>query len=132
MLLNFLGNAIEESTLRELLGTDDDYGTPALNVLMLNASLPNTKAELHIWLLADLLNYLEVKRQPCIVTVGTTSLPHWDEPDNLHAVVVHGFDEENIFINDPYFEDEEFIVPIEMFLAAWSQAKNIVITIERR
>jgi ABC-type bacteriocin/lantibiotic exporter with double-glycine peptidase domain len=131
MLLNFLGSEIEESILRNLLITDD-YGTPALNILMLNASLPDTKAELHIWLLKDLINYLETKQQPCIVTVITTALPYWDEADISHAVVVCGFDEENIFVNDPDFDEEEFIVPIDAFLTAWSEAKNIAITIERR
>ena len=131
MLLNFLGSEIDESTLRNLLVTDD-YGTPALNMLMLNASLPDTKAELHIWLLKDLLNYLEDKQQPCIVTVITTALPYWDEADLSHAIVVCGFDEENIFVNDPDFDEEEFVVPIDAFLAAWSEAKNIAITIECR
>jgi predicted double-glycine peptidase len=131
MLLNFLGNTIEESALRGLLITDE-LGTPALNVLMLNASLPNTKAELHIWWLKDLINYLEDKQQPCIVTVITTALPYWDEADLSHAVVICGFDEENIFVNDPAFDAEEFVVPIEAFLTAWSEAKNIAITIERR
>jgi len=131
MILNFLGNTIEESALRNLLVTDE-VGTSALNILMLNASLPDTKAELHIWLLTDLINYLEEKQQPCIVTVVTTNLPYWDEASHSHAVVVCGFDEENIFVNDPFFDDEEFIVPIEAFLAAWFEAKNIVITIERR
>ncbi len=131
MLLTFLGNMVEENALRDLL-TTDEYGTSALNILMLNASLPGTKAELHIWLLSDLINYLEDKQQPCIVAVGTTALPYWNEADHSHAVVVCGFDEENLFINDPYFDDEEFIVPSEAFLAAWSEAKNIAITIERR
>ncbi len=131
MLLNFLGNKIEENTLRDLLVTDEG-GTSALNILMLNASLPDTKAELHIWLLMDLINYLEEKQQPCIVTVVTTNLPYWDEAEHSHAVVVCGFDEENIFINDPFFDAEEFTVPIEAFLAAWSETENLAITIERR
>lgn len=88
MMLNFFGNAIEEKTLRDLLATDD-YGTSALNILMLNASLPDTKAEVHIWMLEDLLNYLQDRQQPCIVTLGTTNMPHWDDPYNLHAVVAH-------------------------------------------
>ncbi len=131
MLFNFLGNPIKESALRDLLATDE-MGTSALNILMLNASLPGTKAELHIWLLKDLINYLAEKQQPCIVTVITTALPYWDEADLSHAVVVCGFDDEHIFINDPYFDDEEFAVSIDTFLTAWFEAKNIAITIERR
>ncbi|MDZ7363198.1 MAG: cysteine peptidase family C39 domain-containing protein [candidate division KSB1 bacterium] len=122
---------MEETSLRDLLGTTD-RGTTVTNILMLNASLPSLKAELHQWLLVDLQEYLETKLQPCIVTVGTRALPHWNEADNLHAVIVHGFDDVHIFINDPYFDDREFPVPIEAFLAAWSETENFAITIERR
>ncbi|MDZ7406649.1 MAG: hypothetical protein ONB41_21505 [candidate division KSB1 bacterium] len=83
-------------------------------------------------MLKDLINYLEDKQQPCIVAVITTALPYWDKADISHALVVCGFDEENIFGNDPNFDTEEFIVPIDAFLAAWSEAKNIAITIKRR
>ena len=131
MLLDFHGNILDEDVLRELLGTDEN-GTSALNVLMLNASLANTKAELHHWLLMNLKEYLETKRQPCIVGVGTRHLPHWNGKKNLHAVVVHGFDDEHIFINDPYFKKKEFRIPIELFLLAWSETGKISITIERR
>jgi len=131
MLLNFIGDTIEEAILRDLLGTTD-RGTTVTNILMLNASLPSVKAELHQWLLVDLQEYLETKLQPCIVTVGTRALPHWNKADSLHAVIVHGFDDVRILINDPYFDDQEFPVPIEAFLAAWSETENFVITIERR
>src|SRR5574342_46356 len=77
MLLDFIGNAIEETTLRELLETDQFGGTPALNILVLNASLPEIKTEIHYWSFVDLQDYLETKGHPCIVAVGTTSLPQW-------------------------------------------------------
>ncbi|MDZ7363628.1 MAG: cysteine peptidase family C39 domain-containing protein [candidate division KSB1 bacterium] len=44
MLLSFLGSEIEESTLRNLLITDD-YGTPALNILMHNPDKPEPNRE---------------------------------------------------------------------------------------
>jgi len=131
MLLSFLGNTFEEETLRNLLGTDEN-GTPALNILMLNASLPDTKAELHHWLLMNLKEYIEINRQPCVVGVGTRHLPHWNGKKNLHAVAVHGFDDEHIFINDPYFKKKEFLIPNALFLLAWSETGKIAITIERR
>ncbi|MCI0695757.1 cysteine peptidase family C39 domain-containing protein [candidate division KSB1 bacterium] len=54
MLLGFIGNPIEEAALRELLKTDKITGTPALNILALNASLSGIKAEIHFWSLVDL------------------------------------------------------------------------------
>lgn len=131
MLLDFIGETTEETTLRELLETTDD-GTAVISVLELNTSLPKVKAQVQNWSVASLRRYLETKRKPCIVTLGTTHLPHWDDPHDLHAVVVHGFDDEHIFINDPFFDEREFPVAIENFLTAWSEAKNVVITIERR
>jgi predicted double-glycine peptidase len=131
MLLDFLDSTTEEVLLRDLLKTSR-FGTPALNILMLNASLPNTKAELHRWLLVDLQRYLETKRQPCIVGVRTGPLPYWEGRDSLHAIVVNGFDDKNIFINDPYFDEKEFLVSMATFALAWSRTENIAITIERR
>ncbi len=131
MLLNFIGDMIEEAELRDLLGTTD-RGTAVINILKLNASLPDVKAELHEWLLANLFEYLDNRLHPCIVIVWTGALPYWSDGDDLHAVVVHGFDDEHIFINDPYFNDQEFRVPIETFLAAWAETENLAITIERR
>jgi len=132
MLLDFIGNGIEEAMLRELLETDEFGGTPALNILSLNASLSGVKAEIYFWSFVDLQEHLEAKRHPCIAAVRTNSLPYWNGKDIRHAVIVHGFDERQFFINDPYFDDKEFPVKINEFLTAWSALGNIAITIERR
>jgi uncharacterized protein YvpB len=132
MLLGFIGNPVEEAALRELLKTDKITGTPALNILALNASLSGVKAEIHFWSLVDLQGYLENVRHPCTVALRTNSLPYWKGKNVRHAVVVHGFDDKHIFLNDPYFDDKEFPVTINAFLTAWSALGNIAITIERR
>ncbi|MDZ7291620.1 MAG: C39 family peptidase [candidate division KSB1 bacterium] len=108
MLLDFIGNTIEEATLRELLETDHFGGTPALNILALNASLPEVKAEIHYWSFVDLQEYLEARRHPCIVAVGTNSLPQWKGKNCRHAVIVHGFDDKHIFLNDPFLLTQSF------------------------
>ncbi len=132
MLLDFIGNTIEEAALRGLLGTDEYGGTPALNILALNASLSGVKAEIHYWSFVDLQDYLEAKRHPCIVAVRTNSLPQWKGTNSRHAIIVHGFDDKHIFLNDPYFDETEFPVTINAFIMAWSALGNITITIERR
>ncbi len=132
MLLDFTGNTTEEATLRALLKTDQFGGTPALNILALNAALPGAKAEIHFWSFVDLQEYLETKRHPCIVAVRTHSLPHWKQTDSRHAVIVHGFDDKHVFLNDPYFDETEFPVSSNAFITAWSALGNIAITIERR
>jgi uncharacterized protein YvpB len=106
---------IEETALRNLLRTTD-RGTTVTNILMLNASLSGIKAELHEWLLVDLQEYLETKRQPCIATVGTSPLPHWKQIESLHAIVVHGFDDEHIFLSTILFlMIENFVLQLRIF-----------------
>ncbi len=130
MLLDFQGSPVDEKALRDLLTTENS-GTPVVNVLKLNASFPNTRAEVHHWSLDDLLGYLKTHQRPCAVTVGTAHLPYWKKRNCLHAVVVHGFDEKQIFINDPFFDDHEFEVPIKAFESAWAEMDNTVITVEQ-
>ena len=88
--------------------------------------------ELHHSSLANLQKYLGTRLHPCIVGVRTGALPYWKGKDSLHAVVVHGFDDKHIFLNDPYFDNTEFLVPLGAFSLAWSKTGNIAITIERR
>lgn len=107
MLLDFLGESTEETTLRELLETTDD-GTAVISVLELNTSLPDVKVEIYNWSVASLRWYLETNRKPCIVAVRTTALPHWNKIIILHAIVVHGFDNEHLLINDPFFDEKQF------------------------
>jgi ABC-type bacteriocin/lantibiotic exporter with double-glycine peptidase domain len=130
MLLNYIGEEIEEPILRDLLETTR-RGTSVINILMLNASLPKVKVELHQWSLTYLRKYLETEQQPCIAILKTGALPHWEGQDSFHAIVVNGFDDRHIFINDPFFDEKEFQVPIEFFLTAWSTLGNVAITIER-
>lgn len=131
MVLEFLGKSLEEKALRDLLGSDRK-GTSALNGLRLNASLPEIKVEVHQSSLVHLQGYLKSRQIPCIVGVEVGHLPYWNKKDGLHALVVHGFDDEAIFVNDPYFTHEHFAVPIQDFLMAWSETANILITIKLR
>ena len=131
MLLDFTGNITAEKALRDLLHTDA-FGTVVANILVLNTALPETKTAIHRWPLSQLQNYLITKQRPCIVTVKTGLLPHWKGQDCAHALVVHGFGDEYILVNDPHFEDEEFRIMRDAFVLAWTELGNVVITIERR
>ena len=57
---------------------------------------------------------------PVIVAVHTWALPHWKNVDTEHAVVVVGFDDENVYLNDPFFVESSLPVPIAYFPGAWS------------
>jgi len=131
MMLNFLGNEIEEPALRNLLATTDD-GTAVISMLVLDTLVPDLKVKIHQWSLAHLQKHLETKRHPCIVTVETRHLPYWNGVSCFHAIVIHGFDDKHIFINDPFYKPREFRVTMGEFLLAWSEMQYIAITIERR
>ena len=58
--------------------------------------------------------------QPCIVFVRTGDLPYWSYATS-HAVVVVGIDDDNVYLNDPYFEKAPQRVSHDEFLLAWSE-----------
>ncbi len=64
---------------------------------------------------AHLLNEL-----PCIALVRTADLSYWQYSTD-HALLVVGFDEETIFINDPAFEAHPLSVPVTEVELAWME-----------
>lgn len=65
----------------------------------------------------ELFGYLTNGR-PCIALVRTAQLPHWTYATD-HAVLVVGFDERAVYINDPAFEHAPQPVPRVDFELAW-------------
>ncbi|MDP6038302.1 MAG: C39 family peptidase [Candidatus Latescibacteria bacterium] len=72
--------------------------------------------------------------QPVIALLWTGVLKHWQQEnaiDYLHAVVVTGVDEENIFINDPVFSDHPITLLRKEFLDAWSYARQTMVLLKQ-
>jgi ABC-type bacteriocin/lantibiotic exporter with double-glycine peptidase domain len=67
--------------------------------------------------LEELREYL-LAGLPCIVLLNTADLPHWSYSTN-HAVVVVGFDDSAIFLNDPAFDQHPISIPAIAFELAW-------------
>ena len=67
--------------------------------------------------LDELFDYLTAK-QPCIALVRTAHLPYWTYATN-HAVLVVGFDEQAVYVNDPAFEQAPQRIPRAEFELAW-------------
>jgi uncharacterized protein YvpB len=65
------------------------------------------------------------------VFVDTTPLPHWNET-TYHVLLVVGYDEESVIINDPIFDREEIRVPIAIFLEAWGKTENYMAFIKKK
>ena len=114
MVLDYLGQPLDYSQLLQLLKIKS-YGAPASNIRLL-AQLDFT-VTYGVTNMASLENML-AHGQPVIVFVRANELPYWDHNSD-HALVVVGYDENNIYVNDPYFPDAPLTVPKGDFELAW-------------
>lgn len=130
IMLEFFGIKMSESELRLKLKTKH-FGTHVINIFSINDEPYGIYSAIEFWSLNQLKAYLETYKTPCIVTLWTEYLDHWDS-ECLHSVVVHGFDDKHIIINDPNFEQKEFYVPFEHFLNSWQINDGLVILFKRR
>ena len=114
MMLDYLGLNVPYANLLELLRIKS-FGAPASNIRLLEQlSLTVTYRVTNMTELENLL----VSGQPVIVFVRTGELPYWHYQTD-HALVVVGFDEANVFVNDPYFDDAPITVTRGDFELAW-------------
>ena len=67
---------------------------------------------------------------PVIVVVLTGALPY-REDDNPHTLVVVGYDEKFVYLNDAKLQVAPVSVPWENFLTAWEDFGNFAAVIER-
>lgn len=114
MVLNYLGRAIDYARLLQLLKIRS-FGAPAGNIRLLTA-LDTTP----IYSQTDMLGLetLLQQRHPVIVFVRTGDLPHWTYNTD-HALVVVGYDENTIYVNDPDRREAPIAVPHSNFELAW-------------
>ena len=68
---------------------------------------------------------------PVIVLVRTMFLDYW-QSDVAHAVVVVGYDEQHILINDPVFSNAPQRASESGFLAAWGEFDYLCGIIKKR
>jgi ABC-type bacteriocin/lantibiotic exporter with double-glycine peptidase domain len=127
MVLAFYGAEHAEKDLRILLRTRI-AGTSAVNVMLKLPELGFTATVTR----ATFYELMQAVREgrPCIVQVFTEHLHYWDI-GWMHDVVVVGFDEDVVLVNDPAFPDAPKEVPQGEFLAAWAAADQLVIRISR-
>ena len=114
MALDYCGVPSDYDRLLKLLGVKP-YGTPGSrlnNLTDLGVQVRYAQGSLD-----ELIDYLS-SGQPCIVLVHTGHLPYWTCPTD-HAVLVVGFDEQAVYVNDPAFEQAPQRVPRADFELAW-------------
>ena len=114
MVLQGLNRPIPYPQLLTLLKIKS-FGAPSRNILFLTSLNLNVT---HLTTdMMGLFQYLE-RGIPVIVFVRTSELPYWSYATD-HAVVVVGFDEQVVFLNDPYFENVPIPVSHDDFELAW-------------
>lgn len=124
MVLAYNGLTLDEEAIARRLKTKD-FGTPISNVLLLKQWRP----EIELGSFSeDRLKTELTGGRPVIARVWTAMLHYW-EVDTSHVVVVVGFDEQNVFVNDPATETWPVQVSWNGFLAAWFEFNQTAIVI---
>lgn len=71
------------------------------------------------------------KGLPVIVAVLTSQLTHWKGELSYHAIIVVGYDDKSIIVNDPAFSTGNLTIPTDEFELAWLERDYLFATIER-
>jgi len=115
MVLHHLGVDQSQTALNRLLGLTS-IGTPYSNLRRL--------AEFHVTVTtrtgeeADLRSAID-RNQPVIAFVMTDDLPYWLDTAS-HAIVIVGYDERSVLLNDPAFSAPQSVA-WDDFILAWSE-----------
>ena len=112
-LLSFLGTAETGSVLENL------YRLEELGFRVEVA--PSNLTEIHL--------YLTSIKKPLIAVVYTEYLPYL-AASSLHAVVIVGIDEQNVFLNAPLLDGAPIVISVEEFQRAWYFWGNVIIILE--
>jgi ABC-type bacteriocin/lantibiotic exporter with double-glycine peptidase domain len=126
MVLAYQGDDRTEAEIAALLGTKP-YGTPISHVIRLNewgyvaviASLSQPELTLHL-----------DRNTPVIARVWTGFLSHWSQVTS-HVVVVVGYNERQVLINDPGTAHTPMAVDWDEFLMAWAEFDEMSVVIHR-
>lgn len=118
MVLAHQGVTLGEQELCDLLDMQL-AGTKVWNVLLLEQHIADCHVELDS-VSFDRLQEMLAAGVPPIAFVVTRHLSYWQR-DTIHAIVVVGVTDDEIYVNDPTFPDAPHSVPRTEFAAAWSE-----------
>ena len=120
MVLDYIGHPVNYTDLLRLLKVGS-LGTPAGHIVRLGQW--SLAVEYGEGSLETLRSFVD-SDHPVIALVRTRELPYWQGFDTYHSVVVVGYDEAQIYVNDPHFDDAPQSVAIDDFLLAWLEMSN--------
>jgi uncharacterized protein YvpB len=114
MVLTHLGKKFDYPQLLQLLEIKP-HGAPARNIRQLatlNLSVTYSQTDL------DSLEVVLQEGHPVIIFVRTGELPHWTYATD-HALLLVGYDEEQVYVNDPGHDEAPIAVSHGNFELAW-------------
>lgn len=115
MVLDHIGHPVAYPELLRLLGLGE-FGAPAGRLARLASHAVAVEYGEGTW---EMLEAIIDDDQPVLVLVRTGELPYWHGVDTFHSVVIVGYDQTHVFVNDPYFADAPQMVTRADFLLAW-------------
>jgi ABC-type bacteriocin/lantibiotic exporter with double-glycine peptidase domain len=127
MVLRYLGQKADEAGLAKRLGTTE-RGTPGNRLLRLSSSTLEIN-----WgsLTLPLIRYQLDSGAPVIALVRTIFLDYWED-DMAHAVVVVGYQNDDLWLNDPALVNAPQRASKDGFLAAWGEYDYLCATFLKR
>lgn len=116
MVLTYYKVTYDYQRIIKTLGIQLDLGAPFPNITQLEQMgvIVGYRANGTLETLHRLLTY----GWPCITSVDTGELPHW-QVSTGHAVVLVGMDQTFAYLNDPEMTASPTPVPIDDFYLAW-------------
>ena len=128
MVLAYWDDVRQEEKIRGLLGTRS-FGTPISSITRLSAWGYDVT-------LVDQISRLMLEKhlddgEPLIARVWTAMLDYWQQATS-HVVVLIGYDENHVILNDPALSAQGHSVLWDSFLAAWAEFDETTVIITRR
>ncbi len=124
MVLAFLGQPVDYSRLISKLKIKS-FGAPATHIRLLTEW--NLSVTYSVTDLTGLVSLLQAGL-PVIVFLRTGDLPYWAYGTD-HAVVVVGFDDAHLYVNDPAFDIAPISISHGDFELAWLERDYYYATI---
>jgi ABC-type bacteriocin/lantibiotic exporter with double-glycine peptidase domain len=127
MILSYLGNEQSESRLSKLLATKPS-GTAISNAKHIQKL--GYQVLIKTLTREEIETYL-IENKPIIARIWTAMLDYWTITTS-HVVVVVGFDDESVYVNDPSLPTAPKAIAWNAFLAAWAEYDEIAVVITRK
>lgn len=128
MVLAYQGMDIDQEAIARQLQTRTRLGTPFSRVTLMASEV--LEVNFRIGQLVDVQSAI-ADAMPVIVPVRTDQLSYWTETV-FHAVVVTGFDRDEIVLSDPAVKALSVRASADEFMLAWDEMDNRLALLKRR